>query len=58
MSSNKVSITHNNLLHKAEVTANQTNVSDVNWLIFSHNADRIRINDFTNTNHVVIPQDS
>jgi hypothetical protein len=35
MSSNKVSITHNNLAHHIEVTANQTNISDVNSLVFS-----------------------
>jgi hypothetical protein len=34
MSSNKVVIAHQNLLHKVEVTANQTNISDVNGLVF------------------------
>jgi hypothetical protein len=58
MSSNKVTITHQNLLHKVEVTANQTNISDVNGLVFSHNADGIRINDFTNTKHITIAWDS
>jgi seryl-tRNA synthetase len=55
MSSNKVTIT---LLHKIEVTANQTNTSDVNGLVFSYTSNGVRINDFTNTNHVVIPWDS
>jgi hypothetical protein len=45
-------------LHKVEVTANQTNVSDVNGLVFSHNADGIRINDFTNTKHITIVWDN
>jgi hypothetical protein len=54
MSTNKVSISHHNLAHHIEVTGNQTNVSDENSLIFSHNADEIRINDFTNTKHVII----
>jgi hypothetical protein len=54
MSSNKVSISHNNLAHHIEVTANQTNTSDMNGLVFSHNADGIRINDFTNTKGVTI----
>jgi seryl-tRNA synthetase len=58
MSSNKVTITHQNLLHKVEVTANQTNISDVNGLVFSHNADGITIRDFTNTNHVTIAWDT
>jgi uncharacterized Fe-S cluster-containing radical SAM superfamily protein len=55
MSSNKVTITHHNLLHKIEVTANQTNISDVNGLVFPHNADGVTIRDFVNTKHVLIP---
>jgi seryl-tRNA synthetase len=55
MSSNKVTITHQNLLHKIEVTANQPNISDVNGLVFSYNSDGVRINDFKNTHHVIIP---
>jgi hypothetical protein len=55
MSSNKVTITYQNLLHKVEVTANQTNISDVNGLVFSQTSDGVRISDFSNTNHVVIP---
>jgi hypothetical protein len=58
MSSNKVVIVHQNLLHKVEVTANQTNISDVNGLVFSQTSDGVRINDFTNTKHVVIPWES
>jgi hypothetical protein len=58
MSSNKVTITHQNLLHKIEVTANQTNISDVNGLVFSYNSEGVRINDFTNTNHLTLPWDS
>jgi hypothetical protein len=58
MSSNKVSITHNNLAHHIEVNTNQTNISDVNGFVFSHNADGIRINDFTNTKHVTVAWDS
>jgi hypothetical protein len=58
MSSNKVTITHQNLLHKIEVTANQTNISGVNGLVFSYTSDGIRINDFTNTNHVTIAGDT
>jgi hypothetical protein len=58
MSSNKVSISHNNLAHHIEVTTNQTNISDVNNLVFSHNADGIRINDFTDTKQVTIVWDS
>jgi hypothetical protein len=57
-SSTKASVSHTNLLHKVEVTANQTNISDVNGLVFSHNADGIRINDFSNSKHVVIPWDT
>jgi hypothetical protein len=58
MSSNKVTITHQNLLHKVEVTSEQTNISDVNGLVFSQTSNGIRISDFTNTNHVIIPWDS
>jgi seryl-tRNA synthetase len=58
MSSSKVTITHQNLLHKIEVTANQTNISDVNGSIFSQISNGVRISDFSNTNHVVIPWDS
>jgi hypothetical protein len=58
MSSNKVTITYQNLLHKVEVTSEQTNISDVNELVFSHNSDGVRINDFTNTKHIVILWDS
>jgi hypothetical protein len=58
MSSNKVTIAHKNLLHKIEVTANQTNISDVNGLVFLYTSDGVRINDFTNTNHIIISWDS
>jgi hypothetical protein len=58
MSSNKVTITYQNLLHKVEVTANKTNISDVNGLVFSYTTNGVRINDFTNTNYVVILCDS
>jgi seryl-tRNA synthetase len=58
MNSNKVTIAHQNLLHKVEVTANQTNISDVNGLVFSQTSAGVRISDFSNTNHVVIPWDS
>jgi hypothetical protein len=58
MSSNKETITHQNLLHKVEVTANQTNINDVNGLVFSQTSSGVRISDFSNTNHVVIPWDS
>jgi hypothetical protein len=54
-SSTKASISHTNLLHKVEVTANQTNKSDINRLVFSYTADGVKINDFSNTNHVIIP---
>jgi hypothetical protein len=57
-SSTRASISHTNLLHKVEVTANQTNISDVNGLVFSNTADGVRINDFSNTNHVTIPLDN
>jgi hypothetical protein len=57
MSSNKVVITHQNLLHKVEVTSEQTNISDVNGLVFSQIWSGVRINDFTNTKHLVIPWD-
>jgi seryl-tRNA synthetase len=52
MTSNKVVITHQNLLRKVEVTANQTNISDVNGLVFSQTSIGVRISDFSNTNHV------
>jgi hypothetical protein len=58
MSSNKVVIAHQILLHKVEVTANQTNISDVNELVFSQTSSGVRISDFSNTNHIVIPWDS
>jgi hypothetical protein len=58
MSSNKLVITHQNLLHKVEVTANQTNIGDMNGLVFSQTSSGVRISDFSNTNHVVIPWDS
>jgi hypothetical protein len=51
----KASIFHTNLLHKVEVTANQTNINDVNGFVFSYNADGVRINDFSNSKHVIIP---
>jgi hypothetical protein len=57
-SSNKVVIAHQNLLHKVEATANQTNISDVNGLVFSQTSSGVRISDFSNTNHVVIPCES
>jgi seryl-tRNA synthetase len=37
MSSNSISLTHRNLLHSVEVTANRNNISDVNGLVFSWN---------------------
>jgi uncharacterized Fe-S cluster-containing radical SAM superfamily protein len=58
ISSNKVVITHKNLLHKVEITSEQTNITDVNGLVFPHSANGVRINDFTNTKHVVIPWDN
>jgi hypothetical protein len=58
VSSNSVYTSHNNLLHKAEVTANQTNICNVNGLVFSHNVDGVIIRDFRNTNHVLIPWDN
>jgi hypothetical protein len=39
-------------------TANQTNISDVNGLVFSYTSSGVRISDFTNANHVVISWDS
>jgi hypothetical protein len=35
MSSNSISLSHRNLLHHVEVTANR-NISDVNGLVFSY----------------------
>jgi hypothetical protein len=58
VSTNKVSISHHSLAHHIEVTANQTNISDMNGFIFSHNSDGIRINDFTNTKPVTIAWDN
>jgi hypothetical protein len=35
-----------------EVIANRNNISDVNGLVFSYNADGIFIKDFTNAHNV------
>jgi hypothetical protein len=38
--------------------SNYLTISDVNGLVFSYNADGVRINDFSNSKHVVIPWDT
>jgi hypothetical protein len=48
ISSNSVSLSHRNLLHYIEVTANKNNFSDVNGLVFSYTASGIFIKDFAN----------
>jgi hypothetical protein len=54
MSSNSISLSHRNLLHRVEVTANGNNISDVNGLVFSYNADGIFIKDFVNAHNITI----
>ena len=58
MSSNSISLSHRNLLHHVEVTANRNNISDVNGLVFSYTENGIFIKDFTNAHNVTIPWDS
>jgi uncharacterized Fe-S cluster-containing radical SAM superfamily protein len=58
MSSNSVSLSHRNLLHHVEVTANRNNISDVNGLVFSYTENGIFIKDFVNAHNVTITWDN
>jgi hypothetical protein len=58
MSSNSISLSHRNLLHHVEVTANRNNISDVNGLVFSYTTNEIFIKDFVNAYNVTILWDS